>query len=177
MRSGNINIRISLVRGGGTKPILELLEPRLLLDGVPAAPAFELFDAANAIFAENQGQWSDESIRYAFDGNGANVLFTDTGPVFQLFGNEGPAGQFSAQFDGANNVSPVGLEQSQTVFNYHLGDQSAWRDGVATYASVAYMGLYAGIDLHTWGRRDHLKYEFRVSPGAEIGRASCRERV
>jgi hypothetical protein len=32
---------------------------------------------------------------------------------------------------------------------------------------VAYNGLYAGIDLVTWGQRDSLKYEFHVAPGAD----------
>ena len=154
-----------------TEPILELLEPRLLLDSAAAEQVVELFDTADTIFAENQGQWSDESVRYAFDGNRVNVLFTDTGPVFQLFKDESVS-QFSAQFNGANSVSPVGLEQSRTIFNYHIGDQSDWRDGVATYASVAYMNLYDGVDLHTWGQRDHLKYEFRVSPGADFSQIS-----
>ncbi len=36
-----------------------------------------------------------------------------------------------------------------------------------TYQEVAYDGLYAGIDLVTWGRRDSLKYEFHVAPGAD----------
>ena len=165
------NIRISRVRGGRTEPILELLEPRLLLDGALAEQVIELFGATEAVFAENQGQWADESVRYAFDGDRANVLFTDSGPVFQIFRGASSA-QFSAQFDGANSISPVALEQARTVFNYHIGDESTWRDGVAAYASVAYLDLYDGIDLHTWGRRDNLKYEFRVAPGADYSQIS-----
>ena len=151
--------------------MLERLEPRLLLSAAPGGQAIELFGSAQAVFAENRGQWSDESIRYAFDGERANVLFTDSGPVFQLFDGETPA-QFAAQFDGANSVSPVGLEQTRTVFNYHIGDEAAWRDEVATYASIAYMNLYDGIDLHTRGRRDNLKYEFRAAPGADFSQIS-----
>ena len=176
-------------------PALERLEPRLLLDGTPGAEAMQLFDLSPALFVENQGQWADESIRYAFQGSGANVLFTDGGPVFQVFQREQVDGatdptdtqdpwelpddplaeqdyithstQLAVRFDGANAVSPVGLEQSETVFNYFIGDQADWRSDVPTYRIAAYEGLYDGIDLHTWGRRDSLKYEFHVAPGAD----------
>ena len=47
------------------------------------------------------------------------------------------------------------------------GLQSQWHTGVPTYQKVAYENLYAGIDLQTWGRRDSLKYEFHVAPGAD----------
>ena len=40
------------------------------------------------------------------------------------------------------------------------------------YETVAYENLYAGIDLHTFGRRDSLKYEFYVAPGADYRQIS-----
>ena len=126
---------------------------------------------------------------------GANVLITDAGLLFQVFGQEpgadgdGLAGaedtfglpdgrfateqaamrsaEFSVAFDGANAVDPVGLDPSASVFNYLLGDPADWRTNVPSYETVAYPGLYAGIDLYTWGRRDGLKYEFHVAPGAD----------
>jgi len=75
--------------------------------------------------------------------------------------------QFSVSFDGANRVAPVGLDRAETVFNYYLGDQSNWHSNVPGYETVAYPGLYDGIDLLTFGRRDSLKYEFHVAPGAD----------
>ena len=182
------------------RPTLEQLEPRLLLDGTPAEQTVQLFNVSPALFVENQGQWADDSIKYAFQGSGASVLFTDTGPVFQLLMQEaaqeaegsenGPpdasefprdllaeaqddithSTQFSVHFDGANAVSPIGLEQAETVFNYFIGDQARWRSDVPAYETVAYEDLYDGIDLHTWGRRDSLKYEFRVASGADYRR-------
>ncbi len=75
--------------------------------------------------------------------------------------------QFTVQFDGANDATPVGLDQAETRFNYFVGDQSKWASNVPGYEVVAYENLYAGIDLHTFGRRDSLKYEFYVAPGAD----------
>ena len=83
--------------------------------------------------------------------------------------------QFSASFVGAAVVAPVGMEQSEAVFNYFLGDDaSRWREGVPSYEAVAYEGLYDGIDLHTWGQRDSLKYEFHVAPGADYSKIQVR---
>lgn len=75
--------------------------------------------------------------------------------------------QISVRFDGANTVVPVGLDRAETQFNYFIGEQENWRSEVPAYEVVAYPGLYDGIDLNTWGRRDHLKYEFEVAPGAD----------
>ena len=183
--------------GSDIRPMLEQLEPRLLLDGAVEDLAVELFSVSPALFVENQGQWADESVHYAFQGDGANVLFTDAGPVFQVFKREPtdeaePAGelatpdplphdlsgeqdyitqsaQFSVHFDGANAASPTGLGQAETYFNYFIGEQADWRSNVPAYETVAYEGLYDGIDLHTWGRRDSLKYEFHVASGADYG--------
>ena len=67
--------------------LLEPLEPRLLLSagGAENELAVELFAASPALFVENQGQWADTSIHYAFHGSGANVLATDSRMVLQLF--------------------------------------------------------------------------------------------
>jgi hypothetical protein len=74
---------------------------------------------------------------------------------------------FAASFVGAAQVAPVGLQQSETIFNYFVGDQANWRSEVPSYEIVAYEDLYDGIDLHTWGLRSSLKYEFHVAPGAD----------
>mgnify|MGYP000913120811 FL=1 len=122
------------------------------------------------------------------NGSGANVLITDRGPVFQLsqatddtsadaataltdalphLSADVETEQFSVSFEGANSVTPVGQQQSATVYNYFVGDQSQWRSNVPTYQAIAYNGLYAGIDLLTYSGRSSLKYEFHVSPGAD----------
>ncbi len=215
---------------------VESLECRCLLAvGVAgtAEQVVELFDISPPLFIENQGQWADDSIRYALFGNGANVLHTDTGPVFQFVGGDsvgdfdpgsftgamgslpalagvrapmGKGGQaahgtpitssslepisssqtqtpsetdwspsetpptsivFSMRFEGAQTIEPVGRDRAQTYFNFYVGEQDAWRSNVPAFETVAYPGLYAGIDLLTWGRPSSLKYEFHVAPGAD----------
>ncbi|MCC5830918.1 MAG: SBBP repeat-containing protein [Phycisphaeraceae bacterium] len=161
-------------------------------DGNPTA-AIELFNLSPALFVENRGQWADESVRYLHQGDGANIAMTDSGPVFQVFRTveAAPTGdssaaegfrddpfsdrepperemrQFSAGFVGAATVTPIGLEQSDAVFNYYLGDAENHRSDVPGYEIVAYEGLYDGIDLHMWGQRSNIKYEFLVAPGSD----------
>ncbi|HUU70668.1 MAG TPA: SBBP repeat-containing protein, partial [Planctomycetota bacterium] len=178
------------------------------LDGPARAKALQLFAAAPAAFIENTGQVDDPSIRYVFNGSGANVFHTTSGPVFQVFQRVGAHGDivgahgvcpgadavrpytahgdiagahgvcpradavrpytFSASFPGARQIRPVGLQLLETKINYCLGaDHSRWRENVPTFGVVVYEGLYDGIDLHTWGRRSNLKYEFHVAPGAD----------
>jgi len=75
---------------------------------------------------------------------------------------------FSAAFPGARQIKPVGRQVLETKINYCLGsDHSKWQMGVPTFGVVVYEGLYDGIDLHTYGRRSNLKYEFHVAPGAD----------
>ena len=168
---------------------LEPLENRLLLSVAANDPTVELFSTSPALFVENQGQWADESVQFLHQGDGMNIAMTDAGPVFQLFRSEPvedtgdelsdpfddmddrvtEVTQFSAEFIGANVVSPSGMDRTDTYFNYFVGQQDAWRSGVSAYETVAYENLYDGIDLLTWGQRDSLKYEFHVAPGVDYG--------
>ncbi len=75
--------------------------------------------------------------------------------------------QFSVGFVGAQTTTPAGLDRADTTFNYQIGEQENWRSSVSAYEVVAYDELYPGIDLHTWGQRSNLKYEFHVAPGAD----------
>ncbi|MCC7204181.1 MAG: SBBP repeat-containing protein [Phycisphaeraceae bacterium] len=169
---------------------IEPLEPRLLLSA--ASPTVELFQGITPLFVENQGQWSDADVRYAFSSGGVNVAFTDTGLRFQIAapGSEATpeseatnpfddplafepddladatwiTTEFSLSFTGAHAVSPVGVDLTPTRNNYLLGSQDQWRTDVPTYHGVAYYGLYDGVDLFITGQAGQLKYEFHVAP-------------
>ena len=137
-------------------------------------------------------------MRYGFHNNGINIAFADEGLEFTLSQQEevrgaqdvdgsiellrGQSGRtsdyirhttsFTVRFDGANEVTAVGLGQSESRFNYYVGDVARHQTNVASYTTVAYEGIYNGVDLHTFGRRDSLKYEFYVAPGADYQQIS-----
>ena len=182
----------------------ERLEDRIVLAGAAENNVLQLFSSSAALFVENQGQWADESVRYAFDGDAANITFTTTGLEFLLTERQAVAEtqgglargdqahalrddpfqkpekysarntHFSVRFEGADNVTPVGLQEVESRFNYLVGNETDWRTGVMAYEVVAYQGLYPGIDLHTFGQLSSLKYEFHVAAGADYRQIRVR---
>ena len=168
--------------------------PRPLPDEAAKRRALQLLQSSPAVFVENQGQWSDSAIRFVLPGMGVNVGLTSQSLRFQLFQRPtapplSPAPQakaapfarrelptsataprlqqFQAVLSGARPVQPVGRAASEQRFNYRRGPQSAWREGVPSWESVTYPGLYPGVDLVVAGRKGGLKYEFHVAPGAD----------
>ena len=155
-----------------------------------ARAAVQQFMAGPSVFIENAGQWADGSIRFALDGSGANVGLTDQGPRFQLFRKtsttsttftpstpgqalekSAPAPtemhEFAVVFDGAARVAPAGRGKSDRTFNYLMGDVTNHREGVSSFNSVWYEGLYPGVSLELTGSRTGIKYNFHVAPGAD----------
>ena len=146
-----------------------------------SSQAVEVFHTQDALFAENAGQWDNEEVYFGYNKGGTQVYFTEESIEFSLSRQELETGlpdgeadlyeysstHFSLNFDGAAAVVPTAADQAETVFNYHLGEQVNWVDSVATYKTVIYDDLYAGIDLHTFSRHGEMKYEFHVAPGAD----------
>lgn len=152
----------------------EHLERRMLLSAVAAsalaAPA-EL-DLSSAVFVQNQGQWTDRNVKYAYNGQGIDIGFTDRGPVLELQrADSGTSAvdraRVAMSFDGAKPAKPIGVDRVSTAFNYLVGDQAQHRTNVPGYQKIEYANLYAGIDLLTWGQQDGMKYEFHVAPHAD----------
>ena len=174
---------------------VEELEPRIAPTAADVAPsnlplaqndqAMQAFNAAPLVFVQNQGQVSDADVRFLYQGPNSNILFTDSGPVFQMFQREdtgltreGPdanavvhATVFRTTFEGANPVEPVAANPLTTRVNYLIGSSAdQWQQDLQTYATVVYPGLFDGIDLYASGSRAALKYEFHVAPGADPSR-------
>ncbi len=123
---------------------------------------------------ENLGQW-DSEIHYLYRTRGANVAFTEQGLSFVGYRQEGDSADLLAEavnmrFDGAAAVAPTGLDVARMRYNYHLGDDpSGWVDRARVFGTVAYDGLYDGVDLFVSGGSANLKYEYHVAPGADPG--------
>ncbi|MBE3119619.1 MAG: cadherin repeat domain-containing protein, partial [Candidatus Atribacteria bacterium] len=69
-------MRTTLPAARESRPLLEALEPRILLDGTPEEQALELLIAGPALYAENQDPWADE-----FSGVGTGGAASDAGPL------------------------------------------------------------------------------------------------
>ncbi|HUQ64441.1 MAG TPA: SBBP repeat-containing protein [Acidimicrobiales bacterium] len=82
-----------------------------------------------------------------------------------------PAGDVRINLPGRNGqpvIRPQGPTTSTT--NYFLGDDPAgWRTGVGSFGSVAYEGVWPGVDVVWHGQRDQVEMDFVVAPGADTG--------
>lgn len=170
----------------------ESLESRLMLSAAAANQqaqenAVQFLNNSSAVFVQNEGQWSDDAIKFAYSDQGVNIGFTDTGPVLDLLKPAKPAPvspgasplsrpatppevqsqRIAVSFECAQVTAPVGIDRSSTSFNYLIGDASKHRSNVASYEQISYPNLYAGIDLLTWAQPSGMKYEFHAAPGAD----------
>ena len=147
-------------------------------------------------FIENNGQLSDDSIKY-YSPDGS-TWFTADGAWIEIRENAEIRGQGSdargqedstptpqnphthtpihknksivlkQEFVGANLVQPSGKKPLETYSNfYHGSSQSNWRTGVRHYKEIYYENLYSGIDLRYYMVGSGLKYDFIVHPGSD----------
>lgn len=153
-----------------------LLLPALAVACLRAAPPEPSLAAGRAAlqglplrFETNQGQWNPE-VRYLARGGGVKVALTDRGPSLRLPG----AGRVDLVLEGAAPPHIQPLEPLAARTDYFVGDRSAWRTGVASYARVRYAQVYRGIDVIYYGNQGRLEYDFLLAPGADA--ASIRMR-
>ncbi|MBO4656096.1 MAG: gliding motility-associated C-terminal domain-containing protein [Bacteroidales bacterium] len=138
-------------------------------------------------FIANQGQW-EQQILYKARLNGG-VLFAEADRItFVLLNQEQlsrfydaklnptlnadrfiDAAAYQMVFKGSNPDAKIsGLKQAFHHHNYFVGkDPSRWASKVPLYQELEYQNIYEGIDLLFHQQRHQLKYEFRVSEGAD----------
>lgn len=148
---------------------------------------------------ENLGQYPSE-VRYYVRGNGGTVYFTDSGIVSELTIDRQVAGRhrtalprlaaaspdtiittraiFRAEFleADANVVLSPGEALPGRINHYRGNDSSRWVENARSYSTLTYESLYPGIDLVYREQDGHLKYDFVLSPGADISDIRLRYR-
>jgi len=114
-------------------------------------------------FEENKGQ-ADRKSRFLARGAGYTLLLDQDGLRLALR----QTSQVSMRLVGAQVGNISGHEPSSASTNYYLGnDRANWHLDVRSYRSVAYSGVYKGIDLIYHGSRSQLEYDFVVAPRAD----------
>ena len=124
-------------------------------------------------FIENRGRFPDHVALYV-QGNDKMIFFARDGITIQL---KGPKLSWAVKlvFVDANPDAVLqGEDRQQAVFSYFSGKEEDWKAGLKTYSRVVYHDLWPGIDLVYQGTVNHLKYEFRVQPGADPNRIRLR---
>src|ERR687895_495974 len=97
-----------------------------------------------AAFVPNRGQW-DDKVRYAAWKKDVAAVFSRDSIRFSR--TDGPS--VALRFRGAKRSAQlVGDGEREGRYNFIFGDDpSQWRTGVAGFRTLAYRGLYDGIDL------------------------------
>ena len=117
-------------------------------------------------FVANEGQ-VDDRVDYYVQGSRTNVYFTSEGVTYQLSGAKGKRDwAIKLNFEGANDVSPVGRSRTEATINYFKGSREDWTNS-STYSSLVYRDLWDGIDLVYKGTASEIKYSFIVHPEAD----------
>jgi len=128
-------------------------------------------------FEANRGQ-ADRRVAFLARGRGYTLFLTATEAVLTLKapGTRGASARPIARTAvlrlrvvGSNaRARVVGLDKLAGSVSYDIGrDRRAWREGVPTYARVAYRGLYPGVDLVYRGDAGRLEFDWALAPGAD----------
>jgi len=109
-------------------------------------------------FEPNRGQSAPE-VRFLTRGAGG-VLFTRSEALVAF-----PSGEVVRMgLKGADAAEPEALEPLPGRSNYLYREPAI--TGVRQYGRIRYRGVYPGIDLVYYGRRQELEYDFTVAPRA-----------
>ena len=121
-------------------------------------------------FIPNEGQATDEAVRYYAQGAGYGFFFTKGGAMLSLADAEGRGHALGLDFLGANpDATLEAQERLSGEVNYLVGDDpSKWQQGLATHGELLYGGLWPGIDMAVRGEGSNLKYEFHLQPGSSV---------
>jgi len=122
----------------------------------PAADPVPLF------FVENAGRAS-ALVRFLAQGSGGSAWFSSGEVAFRA---GGVVVRMSAA--GSNPAALIeGVDRLPASANFLIGPQEDWRVDVPIYRSIAYRGLYPGIDLVYGSDGGNLKSQYVVAPGAD----------
>jgi len=143
-------------------------------------------NAAPIEFVENKGQW-DGNFLYRAQTGTADVLLLNNGIVYivsdaanydnadayhhGIIRNCPPLKFHSYKMSFVNAQTPEinGNRQQDVYYNYFIGkDPKRWKSGIHPYLGIDYKQLYKGIDMHVSSYQVNVKYEFYVSPGADV---------
>src|SRR5215203_4827623 len=142
----------------------------------PAAPqmsekaALDAYEKLPLSFVPNEGQSTNEAVRYYAQGAGYGFFFTQKGATLSFAEGKGRGHALALDFLGANpDATLTAQERLSGEVNYLIGDDPAkWEHGLPTHGELLYGGLWPGIDMAVRGEGGKLKYEFHLKAGSSV---------
>jgi hypothetical protein len=121
-------------------------------------------------FIPNEDQ-VDQAVRYYAQGPGFGFFFTRDEAVL-AFERKESGHALQLRFLGASSGATLVPERrGDGKVNYIRGsDPSRWQTGLPTYEQLTYRKLWPGVNMSFRGTGGQLKYEFRLSAGANPDR-------
>lgn len=113
-------------------------------------------------FEENVGQ-AAEAVNFIMRGSAYTALLAKDGLTLRLPADD--ATLTMSLVGGSQQPVVSGIERLPGVVNFVARDETASHDGIPTWASVRYDGVYPGIDLLYSSHSGSLEYDFIVQPG------------
>jgi hypothetical protein len=82
----------------------------------------------------------------------------------------------TTEWIGSNpQARPFPFQELSEYANYFLGnDKSRWRSKVPLFSGVTYQQVYPGIDVQFYSQGEYVKYDWMVSPGADVSQIQIR---
>lgn len=108
-----------------------------------------------------------------FDASGVQWVPPTSEPSSLLKGIGVHAG-LSYRFEGGATNVPEVLNPSNTTYNWFVGPQSEWREGLKSFGELAYRNVWPGIDTVFKGDFKGVKYQFELARGADPARVWLR---
>lgn len=154
---------------------LERLEDRCLFSASPSASA--AYGRLPLASEPNLGQ-TDPRVGFLSHGSGYTLFLSPTKAILSLQPTQagpndkpepGQAEAVTTSLVGANPAATAtALDRLPGVSNYLISnDPSRWHTNVPNFGTVAYHGVYPGIDVVYYGNQRQLEYDFVITPGAD----------
>src|SRR5215213_1297154 len=151
--------------GPGAAPVSQAVAPRM-----SETEALDAYGKLPLSFISNEGQTTEEAVRYSAQGAGYGFFFTKGGAMLSFANGKGRGQALALDFRGANPHATFEAKKrlAGEVNNLVGNDPAEWRQGLQTHAELLYGGLWPGVDMAVRGEGGSLKYEFRLKPGASV---------
>jgi hypothetical protein len=145
-------------------------EPTAAAPQLSEQEALDAYEKLPLSFIPNEGQTTDEAVRYYAQGAGYGFFFTKEGARLSFADGEGGGHALVLDFLGADPGATLEAQKRLSgEVNYLVGDDPAkWQKGLSTHGELLYGGLWPGIDMTVRGEGGNLKYEFHMQPGSSV---------
>jgi hypothetical protein len=115
--------------------------------------ALDAYEKLPLSFVANEGQTTNEAVRYYAQGAGYGFFFTKKGATLSFADGKERGHALALEFLGADPAATLEARKRLSgEVNYLVGDDPAkWRQGLPTHGELLYGGLWPGIDMAVRG--------------------------